>query len=365
MNNKNIKRKLSDVTVVAVSVVKSPANKKGLLFAKSEDGSSNVEFNTEFIGDINNPERILYGIVYEPDTVDSQGDFMDAASIKKSAEDYLAHYRAIDTEHNMLAGVGTVVQSYIAPQDLEIVGKSVKAGSWIMAVKVNDETWNQYVSGEITGFSMFGMARVVEEIEVKKSENIFKKAGNILANMFSKSVEDSMVQEINRIAKSPSFIIDAIENEFWKDYNWNDTETTKLDVLKTKLQEAISYIDALPMTITIMKNTGEENMENEEKVTTDVTTENPTPAETPENIDTTAILAKALEGIQSHLTKLDEALVAIAEKQAEIVQKSADTDNIIEEIKTSGVKTETTVIQKSSNEFAKDLAHAQKTGMLF
>ena len=364
MNNKNVKRKLSDVTVVAVSVVKSPANKKGLLFSKSEDGSSNVELNAQFIGDPNNPEKILYGIVYEPDTVDSQGDFMDSASIKKSAEDYLANYRAIDTEHNMLAGVGTVVQSYIAPQDLTICEKSVKAGSWIMAVKVNDETWNQYVSGEITGFSMFGMARVVEEIEVKKSESIFKKAGNILANMFSKSVEDNMIEEINRIAKSPIYIISAIENEFWKDYNWKDTEASKLDTLKTKLQEAISYIDALPMTVTIMKNTGEENMEDEKNVTTDVTTENHAPAETPE--DTTTILAKALEGIQSHLTKLDEALVAIAEKQAEIIQKSADTENIIEELKTSGVKPETTtVIQKSSNEHAKDLAHAKQTGMLF
>ena len=364
MDKKNVKRKLSDVTVVSVSVVKSPANKRGLLFAKSEDGVNNVELNAEFIGDINNPEKILYGIVYEPDTVDSQGDFMDRASIKKSAEDYLANYRAVDTEHDMFAGVGTVVQSYVALHDFEIFGKSVKAGSWIMAVKVNDETWDKYVAGEITGFSMFGMARVVEEIEIKKSENIFQKAGHSLANMFSKSVEDNISERINQLAKSPRFIIEAIENEFWKDYNWHDTDSSKLDILKSKLQEAISYIDGLPMTVTIMKNTGEDNMEDNKDVTTDVTTENPTPAEVPE--DTNTVLAKALEGIQSHLTKLDEALASIAAKQAEIIQKSADTEKIVEEIKTSGVKPETTtIIKKSSSEHAKDLEHAKQTGILF
>ena len=105
-------------------------------------------------------------------------------------------------------------------------------------------------------------------------------------------------------------------------------------------------------------------MEDNKEVTTDVTAENPTPAEVPE--DTNTILAKALEGIQSHLTKLDEALASIATKQAEIIQKSADTESILEEIKTSGVKPETTtIIQKSSSEHAKDLEHAKLTGILF
>lgn len=60
--------------------------------------------------------RIVYGEVYAPDVIDSQGDTMSAAEIRKMAHHFLAEGRVkqIDVQHNNQVCGAKVVESFIA-----------------------------------------------------------------------------------------------------------------------------------------------------------------------------------------------------------------------------------------------------------
>ena len=105
-------------------------------------------------------KQIVYGVVLEPDTTDSQNDFMTADEIEKTAHEYMATSRVIGSQHSKPAQA-VPVESYIAPMDMDLDGQYgpqvVKKGSWVLAVKVLDpEEWAKVKSGEYTGFSVGG-----------------------------------------------------------------------------------------------------------------------------------------------------------------------------------------------------------------
>lgn len=108
-------------------------------------------------------KRLVYGIVLEPDTEDTQGDIISAGEIEKAAHRFLVASRTVGDSHRKPAGA-QVVESYIAPVALTLGEQAVKAGSWVMAVKIADEKiWNAVQEGEYTGFSIggFGTRREV------------------------------------------------------------------------------------------------------------------------------------------------------------------------------------------------------------
>lgn len=110
----------------------------------------------------NEDKRIVYGIVLEPDSVDLQNDVVSKSEIETAAHEFLKSYRVVGDNHNQLAKAD-VVESYIAPSDGVINGKPYKAGSWMMAVKVDDEEmWLRLKNGEYTGFSIGGSAERID-----------------------------------------------------------------------------------------------------------------------------------------------------------------------------------------------------------
>lgn len=57
-----------------------------------------------------------------------------------------------------------VVESYVAKCDMEINGQSIKKGTWLMTVEVNDpDVFEAIKKGEITGFSMGGVGKYSSE----------------------------------------------------------------------------------------------------------------------------------------------------------------------------------------------------------
>jgi hypothetical protein len=104
--------------------------------------------------------QIVYGVVLAPDEVDFQDDYMTAKDIEASAHQYLIRSRIVGKQHTDAADA-SVVESYIAPQDLKFEGQNgpqeVKKGSWVMGVKITDpKIWEEVLNGEITGFSVGG-----------------------------------------------------------------------------------------------------------------------------------------------------------------------------------------------------------------
>jgi hypothetical protein len=107
-------------------------------------------------------QQLVYSVVYAPDTVDLHGDSMDAATIEKAAHEAMRSGIYINHEHGPERLGAHVVESYVAPCDMNIVsapGKSVTItkGTWVMGMKIEDAaTWQRVVDGTYQGFSLEG-----------------------------------------------------------------------------------------------------------------------------------------------------------------------------------------------------------------
>ena len=110
---------------------------------------------------LDDEKRLVGGIVYEPDVVDSQGDSASAEEIEKGCHRYMASKPAIHLMHKEDAGERvSIVECYITRQQMQFGTEVIKAGSWMIVVKVHDdEIWNDVKKGALTGFSMGGRAK--------------------------------------------------------------------------------------------------------------------------------------------------------------------------------------------------------------
>jgi len=151
-------KRLKDVKVEFISLVARPANKKHIIL---KDG-----FLQEFkVLKSDEEKQMVYGIVYAPDQLDTQGHFTDAATIEKMAYDFMKNGRNgnIDIHHNYNPINGFVAESWIIKGN-DPVFPDEPVGSWAVGIKVEDETiWEDIKKGEITGISLAGWANLVEE----------------------------------------------------------------------------------------------------------------------------------------------------------------------------------------------------------
>lgn len=140
-------------------------------------------------------QKLVYGIVYEPDVPDAHGDYMTAEEIEKAAHGFLADAREIDINHSFEGGTGVVVESYVAPDDFIIGTKRITKGSWVLVTRASDEVWEQIKAGIITGYSMAGTADVYEEEPVEKAGflSVFKQ---LLADKTGKETEEMRKEDM-------------------------------------------------------------------------------------------------------------------------------------------------------------------------
>ena len=107
-------------------------------------------------------KRIVLGVVYEPNTRDTDGNFMTAAEIEKMAYGFLENMRNtnIDRNHDDKPDYGVVVESFIARKG----DPDFPEGAWVLGTHViDDETWEAIKSGEITGYSIAGTCTLVPD----------------------------------------------------------------------------------------------------------------------------------------------------------------------------------------------------------
>lgn len=119
-----------------------------LAMAKADDAKAKTE------------ERFVYGIVLEPETIDAQQDIYSPEEIRNAAHAFMEKFRTIGLMHKgAINDKVKILESFIAPADFEVEGAPVKAGTWVMAVKVlDDDLWTAIKSGDMTGFSIGGSA---------------------------------------------------------------------------------------------------------------------------------------------------------------------------------------------------------------
>lgn len=179
-------------------------------------------------------QRLVYGIVYEPNVADAHGDYMTPAEIEKAAHGFLKDAREIDKQHDFQGGVGEVVESYIAPSDFEMGDEMIKKGSWVLVTKASDEIWEQIQKGEITGYSMAGTADIGKQEDHKPASDE-RGLFSLLKNFFLKG------EVKNRYDKG------RMRREFWAAqealnsvlYKWGSYDDGDLETDPEKVREAL------------------------------------------------------------------------------------------------------------------------------
>jgi len=106
-------------------------------------------------------ERLVCGIVYEPNVKDTQGDSANEVEIRKAAYQFMEEVQSFKVNHEGSKVKVRVLESYIAPTDFTVAKMPIKKGSWVLTVRVLDKkVWDAVKDGELTGFSMAGYAKV-------------------------------------------------------------------------------------------------------------------------------------------------------------------------------------------------------------
>lgn len=129
-----------------------------LKFALADDRKINLLKAKK--ADANGDERIVFGVVLEPDEVDAQGDTISKEEIEQAAHRFLEDFGNLGLQHKEIVnGKLKLLESFIAPVDFEVDGSHVKAGTWLMKERVVDDAlWKAVKAGKFTGFSIGGSA---------------------------------------------------------------------------------------------------------------------------------------------------------------------------------------------------------------
>ena len=175
MSNIVKSREIKDAHISFVSLVGKAANRHSFAIVKADDGKANF---TTFgpIVKVDDEQHYVTGVVYEPDTDDTQGDYMTAEEIQKAAYWYMENGQNVDIQHSFQPFSGaTTVESWVTKSDQKIGDQDIQKGTWMMTMKITDpDVYEAVKKGDITGFSMGGSGTYVEDAadpdEVEKAE---------------------------------------------------------------------------------------------------------------------------------------------------------------------------------------------------
>jgi len=109
-------------------------------------------------------KQIVGGIVYEPNEVDTQGDYTDTAEIEKAMhrfmEKYATNAKRIRIDHKGKKYFFPILECFQPESDTVKGDQPLKKGSWWIQIKIlNKEIWKKIEDGTLTGFSMGGRAK--------------------------------------------------------------------------------------------------------------------------------------------------------------------------------------------------------------
>lgn len=129
-------------------------------------------------------ERKAWAPVLIPNETDKQGDVIPPGEIETAAHDFLAKFRNIDTDHDLLEGKGTPIESWTLKEDQTFSipdggeTREYPEGTWMLGVQFNDAAWERVKAGELSGFSIYGEAEniPVEEILGEEMADVARSA---------------------------------------------------------------------------------------------------------------------------------------------------------------------------------------------
>lgn len=238
--------KLTNVNVQFISLVRRGANKRSIVWKSADATRDAPHLKTAKILKTNDEKRLVYGVVYAPDDIDMQGDWMTADEIERAAHSFMKRLALhnVDKDHNYEPIDNVyVAESYIIRGSDPEYPKE-KAGTWVVTIKIDhDETWQAVKSGEIGGLSLAGYAQSTEEETQKDDESsLLRKVFGALLGLQQKHKEKEMDEQK---------VKDMIQKEFADlkkalgvgEKEKNDSKDSELsDVLKKTLSTGLAEI---------------------------------------------------------------------------------------------------------------------------
>ena len=245
---------IKDAKIQFVSLVDKAANKRKFLIKKEAGGRATFTTYGRIVkADAEN--HYVTGIVYEPMTEDSHGNFMTEAEITKAAYYFAKNGSKVDLQHSFEPMDGaTVVESWIAKADFDIGGETIKKGTWLMTVEVADESvWEGIEKGEITGFSMGGLGNYSEEDveldKVSKQEATTERKG-----LLQKLANSLGFELIEKGAMADQYAMRSKCSQFWDCLNTFEaivhhynpmTDRHEFEKDESKVREALEEFNAI------------------------------------------------------------------------------------------------------------------------
>lgn len=158
---------LKGMKVDFLSLVSKGANGKKIIW---KSGNSKPEGSEAFETPLkkvkkSDEKRMVYGIVYSPDEVDSQGEFANRTEIEKAAYDFMKGLRLlnVDAQHDFDPKAAFVAESWLI-KGADSLFDDEPEGSWAVGIRVEDNAlWENVKKGELAGISMAGYASKIRK----------------------------------------------------------------------------------------------------------------------------------------------------------------------------------------------------------
>lgn len=161
---------LKDINITHISLVKSGANQKQIIYKCSDKDplfTKNIEIKKS-----DDEKGVVYGIVYAPDSLDTDGEYTNADEILKAAYAFMKNKNTgnVDKDHSFEIEKAYVAESWILKEN-DAVFPDEPVGSWAVAIQLEDEELKKAAKeGEIAGISMAGTATKEDDESVSKAD---------------------------------------------------------------------------------------------------------------------------------------------------------------------------------------------------
>lgn len=241
-------KRLSDIEITHISLVKEGANGKTVIY-KSKEECGEYSRDVKIVKS-NDEKGIVYGIVYSPDEIDSQGDMASAEEIEKAAFSFMKslNINNVDKNHDFKPEGAFVCESWIVKSGDPLFSDQ-KVGSWAVGIKLeSNELRDAVKKGDLKALSMAGTATKQDDGLLKSllkgfeailkglnKENSLKEGENLQKD---KEVEDVLkgLEDINIKFKELDTLreeINELKNELKK--SKQDVEKQDVNVIKGAL----------------------------------------------------------------------------------------------------------------------------------
>lgn len=170
-------------------------------------------------------KQLVYGVVLEPNTLDSQDDYMLPNQVEKAAHTYLKKAvrgkSSVSKLQHRKAGFFknkpsvVPVESFIAPVDFTYDGKEmIKKGTWVLVLHIEDkEVWQDVLAGKYTGLSIGGSG-------IRQSYHV-----PVPADMMGHLEPEDWAASVNAKFDTPGLTVEKEASLFaeymiWRDHQW-------------------------------------------------------------------------------------------------------------------------------------------------